>query len=183
MRRCEAIRSELSAPTGAVGATELAGHLSACPSCASWADEVRSLDALWNNTRLEASEADDDPEGWDAAWAKIAPAAEAVRRERDDQRARSRSIWLCVGIAQAAALMLAFGLWWRSGREEIAVADQQPAAEAPPALTIDLTEGELWFLHVGKDGMRVETTLVDEDDLDLVAADFQILNHMEGLAP
>lgn len=185
MRHCEAVRNELSAPTGAVGAVELSEHLAACPVCASWGEQARAFDALWAATRPEVAEAEDDPEGWDAAWARIAPASEAVRRERDDQYRRSRRIWATVGLAQAAAILLAVGLWSRmDGRRGGGDLAEKPEA-APPAapLTIVLSEGEMGFLHLGDGGMRVENTPLGQGDDDLALADFEILNHMEGLAP
>jgi len=129
--RCDDVIRELSRP-GAPGDNEaLSGHLAHCGRCAAEAARVRRFERLWEATRPA-----DPPEvAWDRAWTAIQ--SELGRRDagadrphltvgllaamdsrpagppRSTRRWHSFAVIGMVGIAQAAALLLAIGLSWR----------------------------------------------------------------------
>jgi hypothetical protein len=66
--RCEEVIEELAAPTDTRDAASLEGHLSRCPSCATWAKRAAELDRLWQAT----GPAEPAPHVWDNLWASVA---------------------------------------------------------------------------------------------------------------
>ncbi len=113
--RCDDATRELASPTGAVPPADLAAHLRSCPGCAGWSRRSGRLDLLLEATRP----ADPSPARLDALWLEASAAldAGAVARPSLEGRtlaARGRRRWAIgaaiVGLAQAAALVLAVGL-------------------------------------------------------------------------
>src|SRR4051794_17267390 len=100
--RCDQVTRELATPTGLPGPDDLAAHLAACPSCASWSRRAALLDRAWEQTRP-----DDLPaEALDALWARAAialdapPAAIPMPRRPGRRWAR-----VAIGLASAAAVL------------------------------------------------------------------------------
>jgi len=119
--RCGNVIRELSAPTGEPRAALLADHLAHCPSCARWAERNARLDQIWEATRPpELSAA-----AWDRLWADVsesldrsrvtvAPApAPALVLAPAVARPWRRSAVAVFALAQAAAILVGFGLAWR----------------------------------------------------------------------
>jgi hypothetical protein len=141
--QCDKVIRELAVPTDDRDPASLAEHLAECPSCALWADRAARFDRLWEATRP----AEPSGEMWDAVWAHVAhavdestPAEEkaytlqpwslngsAAKTEKSPApKGRSSGFRVgrlmaigSLGIAQAAAIVLAVWLSW------------QPAAKSP----------------------------------------------------
>jgi hypothetical protein len=135
---CDDVIKELAAPSDDRDATALTEHLTRCLSCATWAERASLLDRLWETTRP----AEPDQGSWNKVWDNIAQSLDEsmskdVRsltspREHRAESAREvtpRSIQArlltpagrralgavgLVGLAQAAAVLLAVGLGWRT---------------------------------------------------------------------
>jgi len=140
---CDELIRELSVPTDDRDSAALAEHLATCPSCANWARRDVQFDRLWNATRPT------EPSGhaWDTVWARIASALDSstptefkafagsmatsngsipqVETPLGLTAAPSRSRrwnWAAIGLiglAQAAAVLLAAGWIWRGSNVEI----------------------------------------------------------------
>jgi len=185
---CDEVIRELAAPTDDRDATALAGHLSECPACSAWAGRAARLDRLWEDTRP----ADPAPEVWLAAWDRItrsldrpemarpetnalnspAPNGSQLRVGSDSTasrlaprpgRYRFARIAL-IGVAQAAAVLVAVGLSWHTpepGRMRtkadpvVQLADRKhPDAIAPTVADIEIEEGQL--IVIREEGSKPE---------------------------
>jgi hypothetical protein len=156
---CDEVIRELVVPTDDRDSAAVAEHLANCPSCSGWAERDAQLDRLWNATRpIEPS-----PQVWGTVWARIASSLDSstptefeavaspmatlngsvlhVERSRGLTAASTRSRpwnWAAIGLiglAQAAAVLLAVEWAWHSSRNS-----QQPqvaAAIHSPALSPD----------------------------------------------
>jgi len=152
---CDEVIRELVVPTDDRDSAAVAEHLANCPSCADWAERDAQFDRLWNATRpMEPS-----PQVWDTVWAHIASSLDSstpaefeaiatpmatlngsvahAERPLGLTPASSRSRpwnWAAlglIGLAQAAAVVLAVGLAWhnspRSQEPQVVVATHSPA--------------------------------------------------------
>jgi hypothetical protein len=155
---CNEVIRELSVPTDDRDSAALTEHLASCPSCSHWAKRDAQLERVWNATRPT----EPSPQVWHAVWARIASSLDMstpVESEANTParptlngsvrhvetplglpgvlpRSRSRN-WAVIGmigLAQAAAVLLAVGLTWRSStkseRSQIAIASH--AADLSP---------------------------------------------------
>jgi len=133
--RCDAVIRQLAVPTDERDPTALAEHLARCPACAAWAKRSAGLDRLWEATRPPEPSA----EVWDVLWSRLArsldasmpdergpfaglvPSRNGSSAQADTQpiqplrslrirRARWATIGL-IGLAQAAAVLLAVGIY------------------------------------------------------------------------
>jgi hypothetical protein len=134
--QCDKVIKELATPTDDCDSTALAEHIAGCPACAGWANRAAQLDRLWEATRP----VEPTPEVWDAVWARIgtsldlmtatevgssftpqtaastngSPAVVKLPQKGPRQSPRSHPRRLArivlVGLAQAAAILLAVGL-------------------------------------------------------------------------
>jgi hypothetical protein len=216
--RCDEVVRELACPTDDRDRAALADHLAACPACAEWVRRAHWLDRLWDATRP----AEPSPEAWGSVWANIAQSLDAsapARREEQPApgprpsrngtgpkihahsmpmpaRPRSRSWRLAaiglVGLAQAAAILVAIGLVWRG--QPTRVNHNIPFAQndKPPAPTAVRTQALVKFeaeIDVGclavirEDGPSVQ--LVDKTPPEMAySADggLPMLNAMESIA-
>jgi len=135
--RCDDVIRELAVPTDERDRTALAEHLARCPACTAWAKRATGLDRLWEATRPP----EPSSEAWDTLWAHLAhsldlptsnevatftsfvPSQNGSRAEGEPQPIRPhpssrshRGRWVVIGligVAQAAAVLLAVGLSWR----------------------------------------------------------------------
>jgi hypothetical protein len=180
--RCDEVIRELAAPTDDRDATALAEHLAGCLSCSGWARQAARLDQLWDATRPS----EPSPEAWDSVWANIAQSLPSPTAKGESPGATFRPsrngtapkilthpapthaanpprIWrigavALVGLAQAAAILVAIGLAWRgpsSGpmpRNPELVQDNTPAiphspsairVSSPVRVEADIEEGRL----------------------------------------
>jgi hypothetical protein len=179
--RCDEVIRELAVPTDGRDDLAISRHLASCEACAEWAEQAASLDRLWEATRP----AEPSAEAWDHLWSSVTaeldrPSDSAVDGSRS-RHARvltlptqptssgRRRFWRglvavgIVGLAQAAALLLAIGIAWYKTPEGpvpvpppvVAGADR---AERPgPDSVIEVEEGEVPLIRA--DGTRVR---VDE---------------------
>jgi hypothetical protein len=134
---CDEVVRELATPTSARDRAAMAEHLAACPDCAGWARRADQLDQLWEATRPD----EPSPEAWDAVWTSIAqalpgtadsaaagvhpsrngsgprivaPPAPAPVASRPRGYSRRFAAIVLVGLAQAAAILVALGLAWQT---------------------------------------------------------------------
>jgi hypothetical protein len=169
---CDEVIRELVVPTDDRDSAAVAEHLANCPSCSGWAERDAQFDRLWNATRpIEPS-----PQVWGTVWAHIASSLDSstpaefeavaspmatlngsvlhIERSLGLTPASSRSRpwnWAAIGLiglAQAAAVLLAVEWAWHSSRNS-----QQPqvaAAIHSPALSADSSQGanEIGLLSV-----------------------------------
>jgi hypothetical protein len=135
---CDEVIHELAVPTDDGDSVALAEHLANCPSCAAWAKRDAEFDRLWDATRpVEPSS-----EAWDSLWCDIASSIDSKTPQEFtahiastvplngsvytsdtpfgpstiSSRPRSRN-WAAIGLiglAQAAAVLLAVGWTWHS---------------------------------------------------------------------
>jgi hypothetical protein len=151
---CDEVIRELAAPSDDRKSVAISEHLTACASCAGWAERAVQLDRLWEVTRpIEPS-----LEAWDTIWAHVVSSLDTAESEAvaaaslptnssngsrvtaetlvipTHKSARSRPrYWTAialVGFAQAAAVLLVVGPIWhrftRSQQREIATATSWP---------------------------------------------------------
>ena len=159
---CDEVIRELVVPTDDRDSAGLAEHLANCHNCAGWAKRDAQFDRLWNATRPT----EPSPHVWDTVWAHIASLLESStpaefeaiaspttalngstrRGERPlgltavPSRSRPWN-WAAIGLiglAQAAAVLLAVGWAWHTSRNP-----QQPQVATvthSPALSPDSSQ-------------------------------------------
>jgi hypothetical protein len=195
MMRCDEVIRELAAPTDDRDATALAEHLAGCLSCSGWARQAALLDQLWDATRPS----EPSSETWDSVWANIAqalpsPAAEGECTPRPSRNGTAPKVvthpapthapnpprsWrigavALIGLAQAAAILVAMGLAWRgqsSGpirrNSEVVLHDTPAPRHAPAAIRVsspvrveaDIDEGRLMVFRMeGSTSQMVDAT-------------------------
>jgi hypothetical protein len=135
--RCDQVICELAVPTEDRDSTALAEHLARCPACAAWAKRAAVLDRVWEATRPP----EPTDQAWDALWGRVTsalevPVAQGVessvpfapsqngspakfpmqsagpRQPGSQIRPRNWALIGLIGLAQAAAIVLAVGLAW-----------------------------------------------------------------------
>jgi len=158
--RCDEVIRELAVPTDDRDGTALADHLAGCPSCVAWADRAARLDRLWNATRPLEPAPEAWGSVW--ANINQALESSALERERPattpssirsgaapklfthpglapsqpSSRPRTRrfmAIAMMVGVAQAAAILIAVGLAWHDRHPDRAPRAPRLALENAPA--------------------------------------------------
>jgi hypothetical protein len=195
--RCDEVIRELAVPTGDRDRTLLAGHLADCPSCVAWARRAALLDQLWDATRP----GEPSPEAWDSVWANITQSLQSATAERESSatapsslrlgaspkvithsasapmqpsnhpRARWFTAIVLIGLAQAAAILVALGLGWRIEHPSQTAKTPQIAHNSTPApprvpsvirvsqpvmFEVDIEEGHLMKFCVDGPAPRVE---------------------------
>jgi hypothetical protein len=183
--RCHDVIRELAVPTAAGDSAAIEEHLAGCAACKAWAERARGLDTLWHATRPS----EPAPQTWDAMWTSLVtsldvavpkafesaassrlthefPAPSRSQHDRSNSsRSRSRTLGVIglVGLAQAAAVLLAVGLT-RNGSDpsrppQVTVGTdrapaisqrESPAAAVPSAVEID--EGQLVVVVIRNQG-------------------------------
>jgi hypothetical protein len=136
--RCDEVIRELAAPTDEQDPAALTEHITHCAACSAWAQRAIQLDRLWTATRPP----EPPPEVWGNLWARLTnlpdlPASDeleetapSVPSQNGSSAVRTfdgipsdhlptswRRRWVVialVGLAQAAAVILAVGLSWRA---------------------------------------------------------------------
>jgi hypothetical protein len=174
---CDEVIRELAVPTDDRDSTALGEHLADCVSCARWARRAALLDRLWDATRAP----EPTPETWEDAWSNLSRSLDLRKsksigsfhpniqtlgqpREATDGRGQSRTasnssrwsfaVMACIGLAQAAAVLLAVGLAWKTSSGPLP--DQlgkvsSPTRVAPVDLrvagTIEIEEGHIVLIE------------------------------------
>jgi hypothetical protein len=133
--QCDDVIRELAAPTDEQNSMALAEHLANCASCARWAQRAALLDRLWEATRPP----EPTPDTWNAVWSGVSQSLDlpvlngvgsfnsamraldlphdATDSSRQRRPASGSRRWtfaavVCVGLAQAAAVVMAVGFTW-----------------------------------------------------------------------
>jgi hypothetical protein len=195
--RCDEVIRELAVPTDDRDRTVLDAHLADCPSCVAWARRATLLDQLWEATRP----CEPAPEAWDSVWANITQSLQSATAEREfaatapsslrlgaspkiithsvpaptqpSNRAHARRFAAIVlmGLAQAAAILVALGLAWRVERPSQTPRNPQIAQNNTPSpprvpsvirvsqpvmFEVDIEEGHLMKFCVDGPAPRVE---------------------------
>jgi hypothetical protein len=167
---CPDIIRELSAPTDRLDPTDLDRHLAACPRCSAWAARSARLDRIWAATRP----AEPSPAAFDTVWAQVvadAETPESVRTLRFPS-----PIWgvALVGLAAAAALLVAI-------LPPIGGTEVGPAPAVAQVEPIQVEPGQVLFIHLRDDGAKVayqsrpkaayRVVVAANDEAEVVAAD------------
>ena len=191
--RCDEVIRELAVPTDERESTTLAEHLARCPACAAWAKGAAGLDRLWEATRP----GEPSSEVWNGVWARLASSLDAsIPHEletfapsvpaRNGSPANGKAQpprplpssnthprrWFAIGLiglAQAAAVLLAVGLSWHRF-----VPSQRPQGALPTVGVATLSQGKgltgfkLVSIHVSSEAFP---TVVEEGSLVVIHAD------------
>jgi len=218
--RCNEVLRELAVPTDAQDSAAIDEHLARCPACAAWAERAKGLDRLWKATQPQ----EPAPATWDALWAGLATSLDALVPKElaspalfgsrngspteprpkliPERSARSRlrtsAVIGLIGLAQAAAVVIAVGLTWNGSdpsrpvqiatRTDPAAASSvsqpanlpvNPSSAVPGAVEVE--EGRLVVVVIRNQGKSAtiidrtpEVTFLEVDDL------FLLLSAMES---
>ena len=196
--RCDEVIHELAVPTDDRDRTALAEHLAGCPSCAEWNRRAVLLDQLWDTTRpaepspeawnsvwsninqaLQPPSADREFAGSPMLVGSgdspkiVLHSASASSSTEAPIRPRTRrfvTIVLMVGLAQAAAILIALGLGWRV--QPVAKPHQNPQIAQIPTPPVP---------GVAKP-IRVNQAVIVTAEIDIEEG-HQIMIRVDGSAP
>jgi hypothetical protein len=181
--RCDEVMREMQLPSDERDVMALARHFSECRACARWSEYGAEFHRLWDATRP----AEVPAESWDRVWAGVSDRLLGAAPEHSKQRlAENRfaqrnqnplrptavsplgSDWRklaavgLVGLAQAAALLLAVAYYWKTPQGSVenrgVVAHHDAARRTAPSLDseIDVEWGQV--LVVRSEGSAVQVT-------------------------
>ncbi len=171
MMRCDDVRREVSSPSEGRDELALSQHLENCESCAKWAEQASHLDRLWDATRP----AEPAPERWSGIWSAIVAGLDegngtgrllngsahlhgragmtTPSHSSPTRRWRKAAVIGLVGLAQAAALLLAIRLSWDSHTSAV----PSPRSTPAPALAqrtlpsldsvVDVEDGQVVYIR------------------------------------
>ncbi|MDR3635760.1 MAG: hypothetical protein P4L84_18305 [Isosphaeraceae bacterium] len=189
--RCADVIRELSARTESSQNPALAGHLDQCPRCAAWIERDARLGRLWDLTRPQ----EPSTEAWDGVWGRVCDALDQAPADvlpmRRPMAASRRVVWIGLGIAQVAAVVLValyFGGAGRDRERQVARNDQvvAPARDVPGSVKlekrqVDIDSGELVMIREDKGGVQtIELAL--NGSLGQVDPAYEALNSLEAIA-
>jgi hypothetical protein len=178
--RCDDVIRELAVPTDDRDSANLSEHLASCSSCTDWAKRADQLDRLWEATRP----GEPSLEAWDAVWSHVAASLDSSTAEgikafslpmassngsstevetpvvltRSSSRAR-RWNWAAIsliGVAQAAAILLAVASTWNHSN------------------TVEIEEGRVVVI-------RFDDSMAEVVDLTPQAAPFRLEKSLRNL--
>ncbi len=201
--RCDDVIRELTDPVGSRDDDALTGHLAHCGRCSAEAARIRRFERLWESTRPAVP----SDETWERAWARIQSELDrrdagtgkphlkvgqhAVIDSRPAGHSRSSSRWHSIavigilGMAQAAALLLAIGLTWRNPvSDPHSVANPPGTAVARAVETsldseFDFEDGQVPLIRT--DGKTVQMVdLTERDSLNGEDPWMEVFNRVEG---
>ncbi len=184
---CDEVIRELAVPTGDHDPGALAGHIAHCPTCALWAQRANQLDRLWELTRP----AEPARDVWYSRWMGVTEALESASPAGAEKAftpsfhgrngtsveinarpaPRQRSTWSrrwvaigLVGLARAAAILLAVTLTWRlSTSSPTAPAGDGARADLATA-NLEIEEGHLMVIRWDDLSGKVEDRTPDISD-------------------
>jgi len=218
--RCNEVVREMAVPTGSLEPAAIDEHLARCPACAAWAERAKGLDRLWKATRPSEPTAD----AWDSLWAGLNTSLDAsmpkqvespalfssrngsptnlqgklIPGRRSGSRFRTLAVVGLIGLAQAAAVLLAVNLTWNGSdpsRPPQIAKRSDPAASASGSYaenlsgnpssavpgTIEIEEGHRVVVMIRNQGRNstiidrtTEVTFLEVDD------GFLLLSAMES---
>jgi hypothetical protein len=203
--RCAEVIRELAVPSDERDASALAEHLSGCQSCAIWAEHATRLEELWEATKPR----EPGVVTWDAMWNHIAGAIDShapshasevspvfsplsqsssggrfdgvsvgtVRKSRE--RGRLLVVAGLIGLAQAAAILLAVGLGWHRTQLDPSAAPFDQVTSS--TLNVEIEEGRTVLIR----SQASEFAVIDltPDQLVLGVDDFYVMfNALESMA-
>jgi hypothetical protein len=172
---CDDVIRKLTESDGWRDEAALAEHLAGCSACAEWLDRAQRLEKLWDTTRP----AEPLPQTWDVVWSSVNahldqpnaverngsglhladfPRALPERRESSEpafapsrtRRWRGLAAAGMIGLAQAAALLLAVGVSWH-------VPVKAPEAwPGLPEAKADVEVGEGQVVVIRSEGPKVD---------------------------
>jgi predicted anti-sigma-YlaC factor YlaD len=186
--RCDDLTRELACPTGLLSSHEIAAHLAACPSCAAWSRQATRFEQIWEATRpLEPS-----PLAMDALWASASVALDAPQTATLSLEGLTtqRRSWLkpALLMAQAAALLIAAGLFLLRARENVKVEPLQVAVVTPVKLDVDVKEGETAIVRIGEDLQDDHEVVIQTEEVASASSSIPddsqhgLFNAIEGMA-
>ena len=193
--RCDELIQEIATPNGRLTRSEMAKHLADCPSCAQWSESAARLDQVWAATRpLEPSN-----EAFDSLWSSLSTVSPVPAHPvRLDYRNR-RPLWVSVGLAQAAAVLILALTFSRMNRVEPTQDGPAPASPASTQLlanfvgTVDIPvdSDATFFIRIKDQGFAVDRIDMDnQSPTPLFVSNVNIskyndtdaLNHLESMA-
>ncbi|MGP0062460.1 MAG: hypothetical protein ACLQGP_02500 [Isosphaeraceae bacterium] len=226
--RCDEVIRELAVPTGDRDQAALAEHLAGCPSCVAWNRRAAMLDQLWDATRPAEPSPEAWDSVWanlnqalpsTSADHQVASSAPNTLRMADSTKVithfdsahtqtanhsrtqRFVAIAAMVGLAQAAAILIAMGLAWQAepgapARKLPPIAQNPtPAPHAPSMIRVDtpvvfeadIEEGHLMKFRM--DGPKPERVDVTPPEMAYGIGDgtpgdvmYVMFNRMESIA-
>lgn len=193
---CDEVIRKLTEPGTQPDEPALAEHLAGCSACAEWLDRAQKLEKLWDATRP----AEPSPQAWDVLWSTVSAhldppiaiernghgvhltqfsRAMPERRESPEpalsparaRRWRNLAAFGMVGLAQAAALLLAIGLSWHV---PVKVPDTLPALAE---VNVEVGEGQKVVIR--SEGSKVE--VVDLTALETLSSVPSIIPILPGV--
>jgi hypothetical protein len=183
---CDEVIRELAVPTGDHDPGALAGHIAHCPTCALWAQRANQLDRLWELTRP----AEPSSKVWNSVWMGVTEVLESASpagagkapmpsfhgrngtsveinaRPAPRQRSRWSRRWGAIGLiglAQAAAILLAVTLTWRFSTSS-PTAPASDGARADFTAYLEIEEGHLVVIRWDDLSGKVEDRTPDISD-------------------
>jgi hypothetical protein len=193
--RCQDVTRELSAPTGRVDPAVLVEHVGHCARCAAWSRRSNLLDRLWEQTQpVEPDQAADRV--WHEVAARLDAPAPGASRHQPQAPAWTRQRWLraaACSVSAAAAAIVAMALFAprpeRGGTQDppVVLTRKTPPATAPAATLVahhvEVDAGHPVWIQLNDGKVEVEhPRQLSADELNLVAADFDMFNTLEALA-
>jgi len=201
--RCDDVIRELANPTEGRDPIELAYHLAHCKVCARKADQSIRLEQIWEATRPS----DPPAETWDRIWDRVRGRLEGLPdashsrpprwfrlSSRNVARARSWGTVAAIGIvgvSQAAAVMLAFGLSWKSPYSTPPTGVEIRRTDAPMVVqtlsptghdpTVEIDEGQVVLIKT--EGSQIQVIdLSSGEPADNVDRWYLAFNDVESMA-
>jgi hypothetical protein len=168
---CDQVIRELGVPTDERDLVALAEHLSSCRTCAQWAQRAESFNRVWDLT----SPQEPSPETWEALWVRVTTAlctsgsrnvASPVTAYMGNRPVHSRPSrrgrrWQIVaisliGLAQAAAVLLAVALTLPVGTKSLPNQVSAGAVAAPVTANLEIDEGHLVIIRWNQERTQVD---------------------------
>jgi hypothetical protein len=175
--RCRDVIRALAVPTDGLDRAELAQHVATCPRCGRWSARAERFDRLWAATRP----AEPSAAAWDAVWSGVCEALDEPKVIPVPASAWSRRRWAIaiVGLAQAAAILVAITLVLHQARPKPAPDRPIQIAQSPPQ-PIEIEEGEPVIISLSS--LTPKPLPQVRDPNDTVALDLVIYGYIEALA-
>ena len=185
MMRCDDVIRELAVPSDGRDDQALATHLSKCDVCAGWAERAAKLDQLWDATRP----AEPSPEAWDRVWSSVsarldvadAPVSgiegKPLRVSAFSRPWRGLAVVGVIGLAQAAAILLAMSVSWSGPAPKVPLAS--PGPEVLAESVVDVPEGQVVYIR----STGADLKIIDVTDLEAANGEdpwFVFFNRVES---
>ena len=160
--RCDEVIRKFGLASDGRDDQALARHLAECKDCAHWAERTAKFDQLWDATRP----AEPAPEAWDRVWSSVSARLDEAdatvlgaggkpyRVSAFSRSWRGFAVVGVIGLAQAAAILLAMSLSW-TGPARKAPVLVPPGPEALAEAVVDVPEGEVLYIRSDKSDLKV----------------------------